>query len=658
MKKNLLCLYALTFAVYSQAQVNTYINNGAVVKIEENTLLYNKGDLFINATDANKVINEGNVRTGGFKKGSSFTGDMAGTEFVNVWTNGNGSGSADSYGQLIIDETSNTNVTARMTQQKRAVSSANIDWYPMSLPFNESVNYLEATFQPISSSFGFRGICAVDQFCGQRYYQTLMKWDNDQIENDAVPAGATITPGAYYLLNLQSGGVGLTSVYNGTNIIPYKGKPAPAAVTLSTTGGVIRNSNATEFAGLNYGQWKDRTNIYRESYESYLGVRSDAASLYRFGKNMYRFGNPYTSNIDLSIPSNWLTIDNISGTPTFNIIKTSPNFAQTWTMEDGSTVAGNAGTIYTAVRNNAGSWVGNREALIIRPLEMFRVTVLNMDNATSVPILPVSVSFGTNVKTFANASTATVGTPNPKSSNSFYQLEVGLYNPNKERVATPIYLGTSNEFVTADDRIENEYNKIYFMEEDVDGTAIANTRTIINTFNEDYVNKPIEFRFYGVNIGEQYLLKFKLKQNSIFTDDVNQFDGDAKFYLFDKVENKAHEINADFELPITIASGLNSRYAFYWKEHPKTLGNDDFDANKLTTVYKANDNDYRVKFDNSKQTAKVEVYSVSGQLISIQDVKSIKQDHKLNLGASDSGLYIIKTHYNDGKTVTQKLLVD
>ena len=122
--------------------MNTYINNGAVVKIEENTLLYNKGDLFINATDANKVINEGNVRTGGFKKGSSLTEEeMNGTQFVNVWTNGNGSGSADSYGQLIIDETLNTNVTARMTQQKRAVSSANIDWYPMSLPFNESVNY-------------------------------------------------------------------------------------------------------------------------------------------------------------------------------------------------------------------------------------------------------------------------------------------------------------------------------------------------------------------------------------------------------------------------------------------------------------------------------------------------------------------------------------
>ena len=212
---------------------------------------------------------------------------------------------------------------------------------------------------------------------------------------------------------------------------------------------------------------------------------------------------------------------------------------------------------------------------------------------------------------------------------------------------------------TANDFHENENNIIYFVEEDLDGTPVANTKTLINTFKDDYVKMPIQFKFYGVKIGEEYLLKFKLKENSIFTEAVEKFEGDAKFFLYDNVEQKAYEITSDFELPVTIASGLNSRYDFYWKDYPKgDLGNNDLSSKFKTTVYKANENDFRVKFDSSKVAAGVEIFTINGQKITSQTVKTIQQDLKLNLTVGEVGVYVIKTTYSDGTAVSQKLLVD
>lgn len=281
MKKYLIFLFALSYTIFGQAQIHTYINNGAVVKVEENTLLYNTNDLFLNTTDPNKVLNEGNVRTGGFKKGTAITGQMTGGEFVNVWTDTAPAGTSK-YGQLIITGT-DAQTTAKMTQQKKAVSSASINWYPIGIPFQGTVKDFMAAYTTFGNP-SFRGECPVNTFCGNRYYQTMMIWDNEQIENDAVLSNTAVKPGQYYLLNLAMASTGLKAIYNSSNIIPYKGLPAPSTQNIAAGEGFPRGSTVADFGGLNYAQWKDRTNYYSETYESYLGVRTDAASLYRFGK--------------------------------------------------------------------------------------------------------------------------------------------------------------------------------------------------------------------------------------------------------------------------------------------------------------------------------------------------------------------------------------
>lgn len=377
---------------------------------------------------------------------------------------------------------------------------------------------------------------------------------------------------------------------------------------------------------------------------------------------MFRFGNPYTSNLNLTNVNDWLTINggDADGYP-FYVLKGGDAFAQSWTMEDGSTVAPGTANVYVrAKRSEDGIWTGSSEALLIRPLEMFRVTVTTLNTITNVTdLVNVNVNFSNTIKTFANSLTALTPESGNKTADNFYQLEVGIYNPNSELIGSPIYLGTSNQLKTANDFHENENNIIYFVEEDLDGTPVANTKTLINTFKDDYVKMPIQFKFYGVKIGEEYLLKFKLKENSIFTEAVEKFEGDAKFFLYDNVEQKAYEITSDFELPVTIASGLNSRYDFYWKDYPKgDLGNNDLSSKFKTTVYKANENDFRVKFDSSKVASGVEIFTINGQKITSQTVKTIQQDLKLNLPVGEVGVYVIKTTYNDGTTVSQKLLVD
>ncbi|WP_068595797.1 T9SS type A sorting domain-containing protein [Vaginella massiliensis] len=664
MKKNILTFLSLSFVTLVNAQSNTYVNGGAFVTIKENTLFYNSGDFFINTKATNTIVNKGNVYTGGFKKGSNVSDELDGTQFVNVWTEGQNANTSP-YGQLIIFGTDNNAVTARMTQQKKSVASSSVDWYPIGLPFQGAVTELMNAFEGKTAS-DFVGDCQVNVHCGGRYRQTLMIWDNPQIENDAVHNSHQLKPGYYYLLNLEKDqySAGLNSFYDGNKIIPYKGKPAPAAVTISTGQGTPRGINADVFAGMNYSQWMNNINYYRETYKSYLGERSNPGTLYRFGKNMYRFANPFTSNVDLSDPSKWLTI---GGSSTSNInngyyvLKANDAFEQSWTAEDGSTVAAGK-TIYVRAKRENGIWVGNEEALLLRPLEMFRVTVTNRVGNTT-PIVPVTVNLGNDVKTFKHKLDLNLGSaPRGNNAENFYQMEVGIYNTARERVGSPIFLSTSSVFESGNDLESSDLNLIYFVEEEKDGTPVANSRTLVNTFKDDYIRKPIEMKFSGVKIGQQYILKFRLKEYSIFTSPVQKFDGDAKFYLYDKVEKVAHEITSDFELPITIASALetNNRYEFYWKDYPKgNLGNNDLSVDAYKTiVYKASENDYRVKFDQSKQEGVVEIFALDGQKVSTQKVKSVNKDLKLNLPVAYKGLYIIKTSYNDGSVVSQKLLVD
>lgn len=657
MKKNLLTLSMVLLSIHSIAQ-DTYIGDKAIVKVEENTLFYNGGSLKLTSTPAGtpltKVVsNNGNIVIN--NNYENLITNNTGGEFYNNYL-GN-----KSYGQVIINNGSGT-TTGKLTMEKKSVVSVNnsnansttgIQQLPISIPFKGNVESIMNSF-PGKTTANFRGNCTIDATCGQRYWMTLYRWDNQKIVNDAVVTGTSLIPGDYYLLNIISN-TGLNEIYDGVNNIGYKGIAAPEKYTSVKTKTVIPSYVETNFENEMYSAWKNKRNLYNEFYYTYLGNDAVNNTSTTYGKNMFRYGNPFTSNIDLREPNNWLIVD--GGIKAFEILKLAQNYTHTWNSTSGSSHNSTEGNQYVRANydpNANPKWTGSAEAVLVRPLEMFRLTF------NSSTLLNVGIELDNNEKTFLQDITGVTNLTRSENNSEFYQLKVSLLDTDDNVVTEPVFLSTGNQFETGTVAQNISSGTMLFLEENNDGSTIANAKSIINTFNsEDYTAKPLHLELNDLPLGSQFKLKFNLKENNIFTEDVNNFNG-SSFYLYDKVANTYTELNGSSEVNITVSDRTFDQFTFFWKEIPRTLGLDDLTNKFKTQVYKFTEDQYKVKLNPNKISANIEIYHVNGSKVGSQSNISINSssDQLLNIPAGQNGLFIVKVIYNDGTQDNIKLLVD
>ena len=641
MKKNLLALFALG-AVYSASAQNTYIGNKAIVKVNPNTLFYNGGDVNLSAdkplTSADTIVrNQGNIQIQGNFNNSITT--STGDEFINYWKKN------DDYGQVIINGVNNS-TQGKLTMQKMSVNSASIQQYPMSIPYQGNV-------ESISNSFlgtNFRGNCQLNQPCGQRGWMTLFIWNNNKIVNDAVVTGNKIVPGSYYLLNIIPN-TGLNSFFDGVKKVTYRGIPAPEKVDFNNLTTVIPNSDATTFPTLTYKDWRGLKNQYGEVYYTYLGRNDDDLSSKTFGKNMFRFGNPYTSNIDLSDKSKWLTINSVNPPQTFELIKLTAGYTHSWNNSGGSSGNSTDNTQYLKATNTNGVWAGSAEAVLIRPFEMFRLKF----NPTDDNLVNINVALDKNIKTFNQTASAKGGNLN-KLSNEFYQLEIALVDQNNNLLSELAYLSTSKDFETGANINVGAGAKMSLNEEDINGDIIYNAETLVNTFNTDYVAKPLHLNLYNLQNDKEVSLKFNLKENDIFQENISSFTDGNSFYVYDKLKKTYTKINESTEIKFNYDESLSDRFIFFWKKTPDNLGTDNLNKSQETIVYKYNANSYKIRLDKSKNVADLEIYNLIGSKVGFQSKVSTQTDANLTFPAQ--GIYIVKVVYNDGTTKSLKVLVD
>ena len=680
MKKNLLTLSILLLSIHSIAQ-DTYVGDKAVVKVEANTLFYNGGNFVLNASANsstansldNVVINKGNIIINeGFRNTNTETGIYAsnGDEFLNVYT------SNIEYGQVIING-SNDKTTGKMTVQKKSVLSVNngsnstngVQQLPIAFPFRGKVETIMNSFSGKNES-NFRGNCGLDVTCNQRYWMTLFKWNNNKIVNDAVTTGSELTPGAYYLLNIVSN-TGLHTEFNGTNIINYKGVPAPARVQFGPTKTVIKNFSENDFKDKTYSQWKNLRNNYNELYYTYIGNGTSAENGTKsFGKNFYRFGNPYTSNLNLSVrlstnpvdlQNNWIkfydnTGQNLQNLKTFELSKLAQTYKHTWSSETGSSHNSTGSDQIIRAKFASGTWTGDNEAILIRPLEMFSINVIDEG------LINLDVELTDLNKTFVKQIGVSSAPLSPRSLNNsaFHQLKISLYDNENNIISEPVYLANASNLNTAQDIINASERTMLLLEEDVTGDVIVNAKSLINTFNaDDYVGKPLHLELNNLAVGSNYKFRFNLKENSIFTSDVNQFNSGYSFYLHDKLNNSYTPIIGSTEIAINVDNNIKDRFTFFWREIPRTLGTDELNKNFKTQVYKFSEDKYKVRLNSSKKSANIEIYTIAGVKVTSQSIENISNlDESLKIPYGENGLYIIKVIYNDGTQDNIKLLVD
>ena len=344
------------------AQDLTYIGPDSKLFISKGTLLYSGGNFTVDSNVDKAVENSGNIMiVGDYKKGNSTGAAADGKEFVNIYNGVN------DYGQVQILSTTGANTNGLMTIQRPAAPTTYFGAdFPISFPFKGGITNLMRSFGKTTADF--QGTCPIDVTCGNRYNMSLFKWNNDKIVGDAVASSETFKAGDYYFLNMRAAAKLQTAM---TGIIGYKGTPDPLAY-VATGISVIPSMTEVAFSNLSYNDWKAKRNSYNEEYQSYLGRYNSTSKVY--GKNVYRFGNPYTSNINISGVDGtnaWLKITNAGVNRTlkqaytdqlvkdFFITKRTSSYDITWNPNTGSSSTSTPTNGYYTATFNGTQWAGN-----------------------------------------------------------------------------------------------------------------------------------------------------------------------------------------------------------------------------------------------------------------------------------------------------------
>ena len=709
MRRKLLTLGALA-AVFAMNAQTTYVGSDAKFFVSTDASVYSGGDFMIDSNMEKSVENKGNITiNGNYVKGPNNTSNE-GREFVNIYTNN------VNYGQVIIY--SDEDAEARMTVERPAPPRTYLDGsYEMSFPYVDAVKYLMHSFGKDESNF--KGYCPKNAPCPDRYKMTLTKWDNNRLHHDAVEKEETFLAGDIYNLNLRESDMKQVA----TGIISYKGTPSGKAYDRNGIKGIItpfegkvNSDDVNLFSEAKYNDWKVMRNPYLEKYESYLGYTKTASKIY--GKNIYRFGNPYTSNIDLSeldkdtqtsnSGESWLKIaydgqidggdfrslityaDPIGnsgdyGLKDFTILKRMDDYDDDWTRKKGTITVKSS---YHAARlDYKGVWEGAAEALIIRPTETFQlyfpaISLVNVFGNDR--ILAVNVNFEDRHKTFSHSPVATVtaktnadlNIPGLKTNSvsglrtasagkirkevpNFHQLKISLVQDNQQ-LGNPVFL-VGADYKKEEGQASGNSNAV-FLYGVKDNEIEYKSKKEFNGFNSlSYVGKPLGVGFNHLTKGQTYRLLFGLYEGNIF----NQVDKTSEFFLKDTKTNEVTQIDPKKDYTFVADEDVEKRFVIYWKalpqakkdnteKTPETLPNLNTLASSHKTIIYEDAGKGKIRFENISKTADIQIYNVAGKLVSSISNVTTETDYAVNV--SSVGMYMVKVTYQNGEVRILKFI--
>lgn len=698
MKRSFLAIGALMIVGAMNAQTTqattTYVGQDSKLFLSKDALWYSQGNFQLDSNGEKAVENKGNVAiVGNYTKGNNNTKNE-GKEFVNVYTG------RDDYGQTKILSTSDV-AEARMTVQRPAATDKYLDTtYEMSIPYSDVAKYLMHSFGKEETDF-VDG-CPKDQDCGQKRYKlTLVKWNNNKLQHDPIGKDEGFEAGGVYNLGLKENRVVrevMQKKLSASENVDYKGIPTGKSYTQRAKG-VIPRFTEQQFSSAKYKTWMKLTNQYNEKYESYLGAGGDASGLdddRLYGKNTYRFGNPYTSNLDLSDFGDknapWLKIKNNGKDYTikqatdngyiekFTIRKRTDKYDDNWGKMVGTLTMNYS---MHQAEFNGTQWTGDTEALIVRPTETFELffAKIKPDKLGMTRIMDVEVSFNDNHKTFdyvpsakstdskkllkllpattsSRASRPVVSLAgSPEVSHDFHQLKIHLLQ-NNTTVGMPVFLvGADYKNVSAE-KTEGEFREpifLYGAEEGTSGEVKVGyeSKKIFNEFNSlSYTKKPLAVGLNGLEVGKTYQLGFKAYDDNIF----NAVDGKTNFILFDTKTNKGTRINTDELYTFEADEDMAKRFVIYWKDLPegKVLSTANVERATQTTLIYEEAGKSKIRFENISNLANVSVYNASGRLVNTTNNVPTNIDYALDVNFT--GVYMVKVTYRNGEVRTLKFV--
>ncbi|MFW2136229.1 T9SS type A sorting domain-containing protein [Chryseobacterium sp. TY4] len=659
MRKTLLTIGALVSIGQMQAQDNfTYIGDKAYFKVSEGALVYSK-DLSMRTVGSGVLDISGDVMIDGGVNNTFETVDTNGSAKSN---GGNiilrmNNASNDTYGQLYIEGFSQNKITGIVDKEYRERKHGT--YQQLSLPFYGKI------LSTLNTEFG-------KTFSDVRWSKNeILKWNNPKPRFDIFSVNQQTLTGLEYIA-LGSGNFDASS--NPTVGIQNPNAASNPTVPSYTNGVYIVRGKPiadTEIKtarlygaglGINYGTSGQVKNIHGETYNSYLQDNFDASvtnpwSNANFGKNLYQYGNPYLTNLDLSqigIVESATTGDG-NAIPNIQGIRFDPG--EVTSDSDGATYSTNAkyityagGVVPVADVNNA----------IIKPMQTFVVKLANsVDNA----------SYNLNFKTLRRfkytARAANVNydvTANRgASATTVKQLGVIALDANGKELSRTYYvvyadaktgmldLNQVSSQVTA-----GPIDIIGTYEEKPDGGMDTNLSDkywlYVNEANEtNFAGKPVVMELYSNDIKS---LKFEILEDAEMIDDNQSLLSSGKaFYIRKSDSSELVTISQGKILDIT-----GDKFNLYYdKPNDATLGNYETKMSRCKIAYNPNIDEYVLLFDPKWNEADVKVYDISGKLIVSKNRVSTKKDLILDIQKLN-GTYVVTATSEKGEVFNGKII--
>ncbi|MCY0979215.1 T9SS type A sorting domain-containing protein [Chryseobacterium wangxinyae] len=543
------------------------------------------------------------------------------------------------YGQLFIDGISQGNIRGVVNQEFRQPSHGS--YQQMGFPFYDK------TISTLSGAAGLGKTFSNTRYSGNE----ILYWNNTSVVSANLPnglntkLGVDLSPFSYFIV----GGSGL-NVSTQTRTLVGRPVATTAASLPVTLGGAGAN--------LNFGTNGFGLNQYNEYYNTYLQDSFDTSAgvwLGNFGKNIYQFGNPYMTNLDLSqiataeANGDGNNLSNIYG------IRLEVQGVQYNSSGGGSTT-------FKSVTFASGVPTGDVTYAMVRPMGTF-VVKLKSDLA-----VPESLNFATlrrfnyhrRLAGTAYGVTAAKNTP----SGTVKQLGVIGLDANGNEVDRTYYVVSPNTISghTSNPTIQVTASNSFgtYEENAVNGGYDPNYFSYwlyINEANEtNFKGKNIKLVNYNPNIVS---FKFEIRENAEeIAAGAHLLSSGEGFYY-----KKGTETSVSPALQgSTVASqaGTNSgiEYDLYYGMPTNvTLGANEIKRSSRTlVVYNPETNGYFVRFDPSWKTATVEVYDLSGKLILSKKEVNASRDYVLDLAKDLKIGYLVTIVSDKGEKVTSKIV--
>lgn len=656
MRKSLFAIGLLAIGYSVQAQILCHVDTNANMYVSEGTLVYSGGGV---QTRGNGLLDiHGNVMVVGTAGDAFKTITATGTDKTDggnivLRLNTPGTYATSTYGQLYIDGLTQIDITGVVSKEFRTDRHGNGNYFQqIAMPFyGKTLNTLSTEF--------------AKTFNTGRYSNPILKWANTgAVSNHFTDLTATTNDGSgYYMLKVTG------------NDFNTSTPPATMATIAPTPTGSVFTINGKPYATLpvatlqnagnvNFGAGGNAINPQNEKYNSYLQDQFENTAtpwVGNYGKNIYQFGNPFLTNLDLS-KIGYLENGGVSdGNAVSNIWGVKYSAGTVQTSATGSTYTTGA-QIQTF--NLDGTPVGDI-GLMIQPMQPF---VLKLRNNNSQ-----SLNFNT-LRRF-NQAVRAAGTDysvtaaknahaGKLASGGVKQLGVIGLDASGKEIARTYYVvsptATTGHQVSTDTTVQ----------------AGASSGNLIGTYEEAlaggydnnytakywlYINEANESNFKGKNVmlvnydtSKVTSYKFEIRENAeLVPVGTHQLSAGIGFY-YKAANGTVQQAKQGDVIPVS-----NEEYNLYYGEPSKDVlaaQKADAPTSRTVVVYNPEITNYIVRFDPNWKKADIEVYDMSGKLVISKKAVETSRDFVIELDGSIKNSYVVKIVSDKGETVNTKIL--